>query len=56
MPSSACGQRSLAPLNGYIDIGGYYFRSDVVTGFGGISTGFGVQPLPGVADQHGSQP
>ncbi len=40
---------ALGPLNGYIDIGGYYFRSDVVTGFGGISSGFGVQPLPGVA-------
>src|SRR5262249_11787089 len=37
------------PLNGYIDLGGYWFHSPAVQGFGGFSTGFGVQPLPGVA-------
>jgi Right handed beta helix region len=39
----------LGPLNGYIDIGGYVYKSPVVSTFGGISTGFGVQPVPGVA-------
>lgn len=39
----------LAPLNGYIDLGGYWFHSELVQGFGGFSTGFGVQPLPGLA-------
>ncbi|HVU86682.1 MAG TPA: right-handed parallel beta-helix repeat-containing protein [Pirellulales bacterium] len=39
----------LGPLNGYIDLGGYWFHSPAVQGFGGFSTGFGVQPLPGLA-------
>lgn len=39
----------LGPLNGYIDIGGYIYKSPVVETFGGVSTGFGVQPLPGLA-------
>jgi hypothetical protein len=39
----------LGPLNGYIDIGGYFFKSSAIEGFGGVSSGFGVQPLPGLA-------
>ncbi|HEY2839523.1 MAG TPA: right-handed parallel beta-helix repeat-containing protein [Pirellulales bacterium] len=41
--------RIMQPLNGYIDIGGYGFKSSAVSGFGGVSTGFGVQPIPGWA-------
>jgi len=39
----------MGPLNGYIDIGGYGYKSSAVRGFGGVSTGFGVQPVPGWA-------
>lgn len=41
--------RFLQVWNGYFDIGGYGFRSNFVDSFGGVSTGFGVQPIPGWA-------
>ncbi|MBI2823262.1 MAG: right-handed parallel beta-helix repeat-containing protein [Planctomycetia bacterium] len=39
----------LGVWNGYFDIGGYGYKSDLIPSFGGVSTGFGVQPLPGLA-------
>ena len=35
--------------NGYIDIGGYAYKSPIFNTLGGVSTGFGVQPIPGLA-------
>ena len=41
--------RFMQVWNGYIDIGGYGFKSGFVDSFGGVSTGFGVSPIPGWA-------
>lgn len=36
------------PWAGVIDVGGYYYRSDIVDPFGGFTGGFSVQPINGL--------
>lgn len=38
----------LSMIHGYFDVGGYYYRSDYVEPFGGLTTSLGAFPLPGV--------
>ncbi|HEV7279782.1 MAG TPA: inverse autotransporter beta domain-containing protein [Pirellulaceae bacterium] len=39
----------LSMIQGYFDLGGYYYRSDLVEPFGGLTTSLGAHPYPGVA-------